>query len=98
MCWERRLAMWRKYCARNWLEGEGHAGRDCSAGAAKKPSRKGREKWGTRHAARLHSLLSVVKAVAKLNKDFARIVPVESAEGDAVVEFDAAVGQVHGVY
>jgi hypothetical protein len=38
-----------------------------------------------------------MEAVAELDVDFARIIPVEAAEGDAVVEFDAAVGYVHGV-
>ena len=41
---------------------------------------------------------SVVKSVAKFHEDFARIVPVEAAEGDAVVEFHAAVGHVHGIH
>ena len=39
----------------------------------------------------------VVKAVAEFDVDFAGIVPMESAEGDAVVEFDAAVGDVQRV-
>src|SRR5258708_21799423 len=39
----------------------------------------------------------IVEAVAKFYIDFARIVPVESAEGYAVVEFYAAIGHVHGV-
>src|SRR5579863_6335056 len=40
---------------------------------------------------------SVVEAVAEFNINFARVVPVESTEGDAVIEFDAAVGDVDGV-
>ena len=40
---------------------------------------------------------SIVKAVAQFDEDLARIVPVEATEGDAVVEFDAAVGDVHSV-
>ena len=40
---------------------------------------------------------SVMKAIAKLYINFAWIVPVEAAEGDAVVEFHAAVGHVHCV-
>src|SRR5258708_34241355 len=39
----------------------------------------------------------IVEAVAKFYIDFARIVPVESAEGYAVVEFYAAIGHVHGI-
>ena len=44
-----------------------------------------------------HMLFLVVKAVAEFDVDFAGIVPVEAAEGDAVVEFDAAVGDVYRV-
>jgi hypothetical protein len=39
----------------------------------------------------------VVKAVAEFDVDFAGIVPVEAAEGLAVVEIDAAIGHVHRV-
>ena len=38
-----------------------------------------------------------MKTVANFNVDFAGIVPVEAAEGDAVVEFNAAVGDVDGI-
>ena len=37
---------------------------------------------------------SVVEAIAEFDVDFARIVPVESAESEAVVVLDAAVGYV----
>src|SRR6266567_6182412 len=39
-----------------------------------------------------------MKAVAEFDEYFARTVPVESPEGDAVVEFDAAVRYIDGVY
>jgi hypothetical protein len=35
-----------------------------------------------------------VEAIAKLDVDFTRVVPVISAEGEAVVILDAAVGYV----
>src|ERR1041385_1321914 len=38
-----------------------------------------------------------MKAVAEFEVDFAGVVPVEAAEGLAVVEIDAAVGYVHEV-
>ena len=38
-----------------------------------------------------------MEAITKFNINLAGVVPVESAEGDAVVEFDAAVGDVDGV-
>src|ERR1017187_8504339 len=38
-----------------------------------------------------------MEAIAKFYINLSRIVPVETAEGDAVVEFDAAVGEVDGV-
>jgi hypothetical protein len=41
-----------------------------------------------------NALPSVMKPVANLDKDFARIQIVCSAEGEAVVEQDAAVGYV----
>jgi hypothetical protein len=37
-----------------------------------------------------------VEAVAEFYEDFSWVVPVESAEGGAVVEFNAAVGNVEG--
>ena len=40
-----------------------------------------------------HSFL-VMKAVAEFYVDFARVVPVISAEGEAVVKLDAAIGYV----
>ena len=43
------------------------------------------------------ALPSVVKAVANLGVDFAGIEEVGSAEGETVVEEDAAVGDVDGV-
>ena len=43
-------------------------------------------------------LTLVVKTIAEFDIDFARIVPVEAAEGDAVVEFDAAAGNVDRVH
>ena len=39
----------------------------------------------------------IVETVAEFHVDLARVVPVKAAEGDAVVEFDAAVGEVDGV-
>ncbi len=38
-----------------------------------------------------------MEAIAEFDVDFARVVPVESSEGNAVIEFDTAVGYVHGV-
>ena len=38
-----------------------------------------------------------MKTVANFNVDFTGIIPVESAEGDAVIEFNAAVGNVDGI-
>src|SRR5271166_6754336 len=38
--------------------------------------------------------LSVAEPIAQFDKDFARVIPVEASEGGAVVEFDAAVGNV----
>jgi hypothetical protein len=38
-----------------------------------------------------------VKAVSEFYVDLAGIVPVEAAEGDAVVEFDAPVGDVYSI-
>ena len=43
------------------------------------------------------NLRLVVKAVAHFDKNLPRVVPVEAAEGHAVVEFDAAVGDIQGV-
>jgi hypothetical protein len=43
------------------------------------------------------SMNLVMEAVAELDEEFARIVPVEAAEGDAVVELDTAVRYVYGV-
>jgi hypothetical protein len=40
----------------------------------------------------------VVKTIAEFDIDFARIVPVGVAEGDAVVEFDASAGNVDRVH
>jgi len=40
---------------------------------------------------------SVVEAVAKFDENLSRVVPVESAEGDAVIDFRAAVGYVDGI-
>src|ERR1700680_4664771 len=61
---------------------------DCGGRASRWPDSRG----GCRYVS------LVMEAVAELDVDFARIVPVEAAEGDAVVEFDATVGYVHGVY
>ena len=38
------------------------------------------------------------ETIAEFDIDFARIVPVEVAEGDAVVEFDASAGNVDRVH
>jgi hypothetical protein len=38
-----------------------------------------------------------VEAVAEFDVEFAGLVPVEAAEGLAVVEFDATVGDVQGI-
>src|SRR5579872_8822 len=38
----------------------------------------------------------VVKSIAKFHKHLSWIIPVEASEGDAVVEFDAAVGDIEG--
>src|SRR5260370_2492741 len=40
---------------------------------------------------------SVVKAVTKFNINLPRIIPMEATESDAVVELDAAVGDIHGI-
>src|SRR5580704_2082646 len=40
---------------------------------------------------------SVVEAIAKFDVDFAWVVPVEAAEGDAVIEFHAAICDVYRV-
>src|ERR1035438_176707 len=40
---------------------------------------------------------SIMKPESHLNKNFARVVPVEAAEGLAVVEPHAAVGDIQGV-
>ena len=40
---------------------------------------------------------SVVKAVAQLDENFARVVPVETAEGLAVIKFHPAIGHIQGV-
>src|SRR5664279_145672 len=40
---------------------------------------------------------SIVEPIAKFDKNFARVIPVETSEGGAVVEFDAAVGDVQRV-
>ena len=39
-------------------------------------------------------VLLVVEAVAEFGVDLARFVPMESAEGEAVVELHAAVGEI----
>ncbi len=41
---------------------------------------------------------SVVKVVANLHEDFSRIQKVRSAEGEAVVEQDAPIGDVDAVH
>src|SRR5271166_1357570 len=38
-----------------------------------------------------------MEAIAKLGVDFAWIVPMKSAEGDAIVQFHAAVGDIEAV-
>jgi len=38
-----------------------------------------------------------VEPEAHFDKDFARVIPVETSEGGAVVEFDAPVGDVQRV-
>ena len=38
-----------------------------------------------------------MKAVAEFDVDLSRIVPVEAAESQAIVELDAAVGHVKGI-
>ena len=45
-------------------------------------------RWASRWSA------SVFEAVAELSEDFARVVEVEAAEGEAVVEQDSAVGYI----
>src|SRR4029077_9437497 len=40
---------------------------------------------------------SIMETVAQFDIDFARVVPMETAEGLAVVEIHAAVGHVQGV-
>src|SRR6266567_569763 len=61
-------------------------------------SRKGREKWGHPSLCCSHSSTLVMETVAEFDVQFAGIVPVETAEGVAVVEFDAAIGYIDGVY
>jgi hypothetical protein len=38
-----------------------------------------------------------MKAVSQLNVDFARVVPMETSEGDAVIELNAAVSNVQSI-
>lgn len=47
--------------------------------------------------ARTSSGNSVVKTIAQLREDFARIQVVDTAEGKAVVQEDASIGDVDGL-
>ena len=45
-----------------------------------------------------HETASVVEAVAQFDVDFARVVVVKAAEGDAVVDEQAAIGDVQRIH
>src|ERR1700723_931162 len=40
--------------------------------------------------------ISVVEAIAQFKVNLTRLIPVEAAEGDTIIEFDATVGDVDG--
>jgi hypothetical protein len=44
--------------------------------------------------ARLYAILLIMEAVTEFGKNLSGIVPVEPAEGDAVVQFHSSVGHV----